>query len=266
MSELINSWNAHAAGNSSNQPIIFLHGFMGSGRIWIPTMHQIAASTHCIALDLPGHGMTEANLDQLDFDTLADEIIRFLDDNVQQTPLIIGYSLGGRVALHTALKYPDRFCGLVLESASPGIEDEAERVVRFASDTVWAEKLRQNDMRSFLTDWYRQPVFSYMESDMIKRIINKKSSNDPHQLAEIMMRLSQGRQLHLWEKLSAWDKPTQLITGELDVKYCKILERMASLMPNSSLAIIPGAGHIVHLEQNKDFIRVLNSFLSSYIL
>lgn len=266
MSGLVQDWNYHTAGENSAPPIIFLHGFMGNCRIWIPSFHLIADSTYCVALDLPGHGNTEADLGRLDFDSLADAIIGFIDDHDLSTPLLVGYSLGGRVALHTALRHPGHFRGLVVESTSPGIEDETERKTRFEQDSIWAEKLRGGDMRAFLTDWYRQPVFSYLGTEVIEKIINKKSSNDPHQLADAMLKLSQGLQTPLWDRLPEWTKPTLLVTGELDVKYCRILEKAHTLIPNSTLSIIPGAGHIVHLEQPEDFIRVLKSFLDSYIL
>ncbi|MCP4567243.1 MAG: 2-succinyl-6-hydroxy-2,4-cyclohexadiene-1-carboxylate synthase [FCB group bacterium] len=266
MPGLIQNWNYHSAGKAENTPLVFLHGFMGSCHIWTPTFHQIAGSAHCVALDLPGHGNTEADLEHLDFDSLTDAIIDFIDDQKLNRPLLVGYSLGGRIALHTALKHPEHFRGLVIESASPGIEDEKERITRFDNDSMWGEKLRGGDMRAFLTEWYRQPVFSYLGPEVIEKIINKKSSNDPLKLAEAMLRLSQGIQTPLWDRLAQWKKPTLLVTGELDVKYCRILERAHSLIPDSTLSIIPGAGHIVHLEQSKEFIRVLKSFLDSYIL
>lgn len=260
------TWRYHPVGVAGGQPLLFLHGFMGDGRVWMSTMNQIQEMVYSVALDLPGHGHTEADLDHLDFGSLADAVAAFAYDHFDRPAVLVGYSLGGRVALQAALSHPDRFRGLVLESASAGIEDETERRQRLQQDEAVAARLGATDMRNFLIEWYRQPLFASLSPETVAGIIDRKAHNDPGRLAEVVVKLSSGQQPSLWDRLSSWNKPTLIVAGELDDKYRALATRLAGQMKRSVLQIIPGAGHIVHLENNAAFVATLKSFLDAYIL
>jgi len=271
MSDLKITWNSYVAGEPGYQPIIFLHGFMGSGRIWLKTMDQLAEAHYCVALDLPGHGSTGADPGELSFDSLAEAIVDLVTSDSMITtsgkkPILTGYSLGGRVALYTALTFPHTFGALVLESSTPGIEARADRDSRLESDRRTAARLAGSDMRDFLIEWYRQPVFAYLPDDLKARIIEKKSSGNPVRLANALVKLSQGAQPSLWNLLAGYRDPVLVVSGEKDVKYVEIGGRMAGLFPRAEQVVIPHAGHIVHLENHKDFMSALKFFLSSHIL
>lgn len=268
MSMLKVKWHYIESGNTSGIPMLFLHGFMAHSGIWKPVIEQLPDSMYAVALDLPGHGKTEADLETLDFEPLSDAVNEFIQNQFGRPIVLLGYSMGGRIALYTALKYPENFIGLILESTTPGIENPEERGKRVLEDKAKAEKLRSTDIRTYLTDWYKLPVFASLERrpDLVEKIINKKSANDPNALAEVVVRLSPGRQKTLWNDLDRWKKPTLVIAGELDEKFCTVAKKMAPRFDDADLKIIPGAGHIVHLENHKDFTAVLNFFLSSRIL
>ena len=266
MSGCINKWHYHSAGDPASLPVLLLHGFMGSGRVWLPTMNQLAGQIFAIAPDLPGHGQTEADLETLDFDTLSSDLLDLCDRHFDRPPVIVGYSLGGRAALYAALKYPDRFSALVLESSSAGIEIESERRQRSEQDRQTADRLRSTDMVSFLTEWYQQPLFASLARETVAGIIQKKSGGNRHHFAEAVVRLSPGRQPSLWNRLPDWTKPILILSGALDTKYSQIAQRMAEYMPQARLEIIPDAGHIVHLENNQAFVAALKSFLTTCIL
>ena len=266
MSKLGVKWNYYRRGDRSGVPLIYLHGFMGSGKIWLPLMPRLPESICLIAPDLPGHGGTEAELNDLDFDSLSEALIDFIDQNSFDKPIIAGYSMGGRIALYTALKYRQKFRAMILESTTAGIENETDRRERFIHDQNMAEKLRQEDMKIFLENWYKQPVFAYLGKSVKDGIIQKKTSNDPDKLARVVTLLSPGIQPSLWEDLPKWDKPALIIAGELDRKYVEISEKMTANIKSAKLEIIKKAGHIVHLENLKEYSSVLNSFIRSYIL
>jgi 2-succinyl-6-hydroxy-2,4-cyclohexadiene-1-carboxylate synthase len=261
-------WHYQQAGEPSGVPILFLHGFMGHGGVWQQTVDQLPDGMFAVTPDLPGHGKTIANLEFLDFDSAAEAVAGFIEAQLNRPPVLVGYSMGGRIALYTALKFPEKFTGLVLESASPGISDAGERKKRLGEDKAKADKLLKTDVRTYLKEWYQLPVFDSLadKPELVEKIIQKKVGNDPAALAEVVVRLSPGVQPSLWDKLDRWDKTTLIIAGEKDNKFCEIARQMASCMPQGDLKIIPDAGHIVHLENNKDFASALNFFLSSYIL
>jgi 2-succinyl-6-hydroxy-2,4-cyclohexadiene-1-carboxylate synthase len=268
MTSLNVNWHSHQHGDRSRTPILFLHGFMSHGGVWRPVMDQLPDNMYSVALDLPGHGKTAADLSKLDFDNLADAIISFVNESFSGQTILCGYSMGGRIALYTALKYPDRFSMLILESTTPGIENRGDREKRLNEDRAKADKLRKSDIRTYLSDWYKLPVFSSLakKPDLVEKLIQKKSGNEPAALAEVILRLSSGIQPSLWDKLEKWDKPALIIAGELDTKFCDIAQQMAPHFSDVKLKIIPEAGHIVHLENHKAFMAALNFFLSSRIL
>ena len=267
MTDYLNTeWHFITSGNLEKIPIVFLHGYMGSCHIWKKTFTLLSDDFYAIAVDLPGHGKTQADLKNLNFDNLADDLVGLSSNISDRKWIICGYSLGGRVALYTALKYPEKFAGLVLESCNPGIEKEDKRKKRLQSDSLLSEKMQHQDMLSFLKDWYRQPVFDYLPDDLKQRIISKKSSGQPDRLAPVLTALSQGIQAPLWGKLSGIEIPVLIIAGEKDSKYVAIADCMAGQIPNNKLVIAQSAGHIVHLENHNVFMSALNSFLSSYIL
>lgn len=259
-------WHHSERGDPDKPGILFLHGFMGNCGIWAPVIDSLCDRYHCVALDLPGHGATTVNTDDLNFSNTARQIVKLSIEKFSHPPVICGYSMGGRIALHTALNYPDLFKGMIIESANPGIEIEHERRKRFVSDRDWADKLSQSSMKEFLIEWYSQAVFSYLPDDLIARIIEKKSNGDPTKLAMALIDYSQGLQQPLWRKLPQWEKPALIIAGQVDKKYCEIAERMVEVMLDAELCLVPDAGHIVHLEKRDRFIAVLKSWLDSRIL
>ncbi len=268
MKELIGKWHYYSAGAPSRKPVIFLHGFMGTGREWMPIIEPFSDDILGIAPDLPGQGRTSGDLTQLTFISLARALAAFVEEFCAQQPLLVGYSMGGRIALYTALMYPEVFSGLILESSSPGIEEEQEKQDRRELDGRRAEQLRQLGMEGFLREWYKLPVYDSLKNrpNLIEKIIEKKKVGDADSLAEVIVRLSPGIQPSLWNRLPQWRNPTLLIAGEQDTKFSDIARRMAALMPTADLRIIPDAGHIVHLENQLEFVTALKFFLSAYIL
>ena len=136
--------------------------------------------TYCIAVDLPGHG---ASLglppDTYTIEGATRAVIRTLDDIQVSRPVVAGYSMGGRLALYLALRFPERCAGLILESASPGLESASERAARRAADESKAERLQSGDFEAFLRDWYAQPLFASLAQDenLLHRTIEARRRN-----------------------------------------------------------------------------------------
>ena len=99
-------WSLHKTGDTSGHPLMLLHGFLGSGRDWHPLQTQLPGWIHSVAPDLPGHGSTQVDLEELDFDSLAAALAKLARTEFDRPPVLAGYSLGGRVALYTALAFP----------------------------------------------------------------------------------------------------------------------------------------------------------------
>jgi 2-succinyl-6-hydroxy-2,4-cyclohexadiene-1-carboxylate synthase len=255
-------WFTFRSGFPSGHPLLLLHGFLGSGADWLDVMDDLATNCYAVAPDLHGHGRTWTDLEKLDFDGLAGDLATLAAEEFDRPPIIAGYSMGGRIALYTALQHPEYFSGLVLESATAGIEKGQERRLRLTRDRDTARLLRNTGIKSFLLGWYKQSVFSSLTPKQIENLATSRSDNDAATAAFVLERLSQGRQPSLWPRLGELKLPTLLLAGDRDKKYGALAARMASAIPDCRLSIISEAGHITHMENKREFVGVLKKFLN----
>jgi 2-succinyl-6-hydroxy-2,4-cyclohexadiene-1-carboxylate synthase len=250
------------SGDRRSPAVLFLHGFMGSSSDWREIMAVIGDQTFRIAVDLPGHG---ASLglppDTYTIEGATRAVIRTLDDLEVVRPVVAGYSMGGRLALYLALRYPERCAGLFLESASPGLKGPSERAARLAADESKAERLESGDFETFLRDWYGQPLFAPLarDEDLLYRTIEARRRNDPGELARSLRGM--GSQPSMWGELEHLCVPTLAVAGGLDEKYAGISSRMASINPRLKFAVVPGAGHTVHAETPEAYTSLLWRFV-----
>jgi 2-succinyl-6-hydroxy-2,4-cyclohexadiene-1-carboxylate synthase len=254
------------SGDPRRPAILFLHGFMGSSADWDDVIPALGERHYCLAPDLPGHGISLGLPPEAYTVESAATMIRELLDGLKvPRATLAGYSMGGRLALYLALQHPERFSGLFLESASPGIEDAAERQARRKADEEKARRLESGDFRGFLEEWYRQPLFASLaqRGGLVEAAIEARSRNDPGELARSLRGMGAGEQPSLWGEMGVLQAPVLAVTGELDEKYVDIAVRMASLGPRVRTAVVPGAGHNVRLEAPGEYLALLRRFLDS---
>ena len=250
-------------GNQSKPGLVFLHGFLGSGADWLPVAESFSGDFSCILPDLPGHGQnTEIRADEvLDYDLFSDGLARTLPP---QAVDLVGYSLGGRVALYFALKYPERVKRLVLESTSPGIKDPEQRAERALLDQRRAEKILSGGLGLFVDDWYSQPLFSSLrlQPELSARLKSSRMQNSAAWMARVISEMSPGRQPWLGDRLGDLKMEVLLLAGELDLKYAAGLTSSAAKIPQAKAVSVPNAGHSIHAEQPESFIGILESFFN----
>jgi len=172
--------------------------------------------------------------------------------------------MGGRLALHYALKYPQRVTRLVLESSSAGLATEEERSTRRDTDAALADRIVRLGVEAFIDDWEALPLFASqaeLSTDARATIRELRLRNAPISLSASLRGLGPGSLPSLWERLTDITLPTLVLVGELDEKFAEVGERMAAAMPNARLVVIPSAGHAIHVEQPKAWCRAVTSFL-----
>lgn len=239
----------------SGPPILFLHGFLGSGHDFASehgVASRLASDYECITVDLPGHGRSMfIDPEAYSFDAMARSVIDVLDECELPRCTLYGYSMGGRVALYLLAHYPDRFERAVLESASPGLVGDEERRGRVESDNAWRNKLLSGTLERFLAEWYAQPVFADVAADPLKRaqMINKRIDNNPIGLAMSLDCAGTGVMPPLWDSLDSIDLPLLLLVGERDAKFRTVVGEMATRCASAMVAVIANAGHNVHQDQ-----------------
>lgn len=208
-------------------PLVFLHGFLGSSEDWKELIRYLP-SVPCFGVDLPGHGASPFT------EHFAEEMPLF-----SEPVHLIGYSMGGRLALQYAALFPQKVASLTLISSHPGLSSEEEKKQRIAQDENWAQQILQFEIDEFLRRWYDQSIFGDFRPDLTMR-----RKHTPQQLAQCLVHYSLGRQPLL---------PSQradCIVGEKDAKY-------RALLPNAT--VVPRAAHMVHLENPEDLASIIQT-------
>lgn len=226
--------------------LFLLHGFTHTGASWARVRAALPERYRALAPDLRGHGIAS--------DARPVTLPAVLEDLASAAPpgpfTLVGYSMGGRVALHLALApgVADRVQRLVLIGASPGIADAAERRDRYEADERVAAELRRLDIESLARHWARTPVLAGLPAEVLAQVHADRLLSTPEGLARALRGLGTGALPSLWERLGEIQVPVTLVVGERDEKFTAIAEQMAALLPDARVEMVAGAGHAVHLE------------------
>ena len=247
-------------------PLLMLHGFTGAAATWRALCHELADDFRLICLDILGHGESDSPADVSSYrmSAIAADIIDLLDQLDLPSSHLLGYSMGGRLALYLALRQPDRFGKLILESASPGLANAAEREARRRADEDLAEKIEARGIHWFVEAWERLPLWksqAQLPPEVLAAQRAQRLRNDRRGLAQSLRGMGSGAQPSLWQALPQLQLPTLLLVGELDAKFRRVNLSMATELPNAALRVIVAAGHNTHLEQRAAFTQALRSFL-----
>ncbi|MFJ7665467.1 2-succinyl-6-hydroxy-2,4-cyclohexadiene-1-carboxylate synthase [Lysinibacillus sp. NPDC097195] len=257
----VDIWN-----EAAEQTIVALHGFTGSTATWRNLAEELS-HIRIVAIDLIGHGQT-AVPEQVSRFAMAEQLLD-LEEIFDQLHLenftLLGYSMGGRIALSYALAYPHRVDKLVLESASPGLRTAKERYERCERDEVLANKIMLNGLQSFVNAWENIPLFASQKrlAQTVKQAVRtERLSQSEKGLANSLRGIGTGRQSSNWDNLTCLALPVLLITGSLDVKFCNIALEMKALLKNGKHITVNDVGHAIHVENPAEFATIVNEYLT----
>lgn len=251
-------------GDAAHPAVVFLHGFMGRGAEWLPVMETLADRFHCLAPDLPGHGASLGLPDRaFTFDGVTEALVALIETTPAGRAAVVGYSMGGRLALYLAAHRAGRVAALCLESANPGLRDPSARAARRALDARCADHMKA-DFSGFLREWYDQPLFHTLSRHPALReaLIRRRLAADPVELARALEGFSPGRQPALWTALARLTMQVLALAGSEDSRYAALLGEMKAVNPQINVELLPGAGHNVHAEAPEQYLRALNTFLT----
>lgn len=238
--------------------LALVHGFTQSGRAWGPAGAALAARFRLLALDAPGHGrsagVTAGLVDGAEM--MADAVAA-----ADGPAAWLGYSMGGRFALHVALARPEVVERLVLVSATAGIDDPAEREARRRSDEALAARVEAEGLEPFVRWWLTQPLFASLAAGAAE--LDGRLDGTAAGLASSLRRAGTGSQEPLWDRLAELRMPVLVVAGELDAKYRQLAHRLAAgIGTNATEAVIAGAGHACHLEAPGPFVDTVTGWLA----
>ncbi|MGI8932480.1 MAG: 2-succinyl-6-hydroxy-2,4-cyclohexadiene-1-carboxylate synthase [Phormidesmis sp.] len=255
------------AGKTTDPPLLILHGFLGSHLDFAATLPALSEHFYCITPDLPGHGQTLTAPVSYTFPATTKTLLSLLDHLSITRTHLLGYSMGGRLALYLACHFPERFRRVVLESASPGLKTAAERRQRVKKDEAIAHQLETMSLSDFLTQWYTNPLFLSLKNfpEHYEVMLRCRQANDPIELSYVLRGFSTGRQPSLWHQLSHISSPLLLLVGTLDHKFAIINRSMlAHYQRNRETQAVLKAcecGHNIHREAPNTYSQIVSNFL-----
>lgn len=244
--------------------LLMLHGFMGDHRVFDHLIDELSESCNPITLDLLGHGKSSKPNDPARYheSKQINDIFKLIQQ-LNLSPLyLFGYSMGGRLALKTALAAPEVFRGLILESTTSGINDESKRKQRRQTDEKRAQQI-ENDYQEFLNKWEKLALFQSplpINKELVQRYHNAQSEQDPKAMAASMRGFGTGSMRPAFSDLKQFPLPVLLIAGSEDQKYQQINNYLVNQFPDAIFSSVP-AGHRTHLDNPEAFLSELKNFI-----
>jgi 2-succinyl-6-hydroxy-2,4-cyclohexadiene-1-carboxylate synthase len=228
--------------------VLFIPGFMQRGDAWRPVAELLPERYPSTMLDHREHS----------FESRLAEIAEAGAGGV-----LVGYSLGGRLALRAALRSPGSFSAVVTVGATAGIDEGPLRVARAEADEKLASWIETASMEDVVSLWERQPMFADQSDALVEAQRSGRLSHDQRSLALLLRTAGQGALEPVWHDLRSFELPLLAIAGARDDGYMRAAKRIASTAPNGRLAIVEEAGHAPQLQQPDEVARLISEFLDA---
>jgi 2-succinyl-6-hydroxy-2,4-cyclohexadiene-1-carboxylate synthase len=245
-------------------PLVLLHGFLGCGEDWHALIEALGSDRPTLAPDLPGHGPAPPPIEPgpTSFDRAVAWVAERIEATLEPPVDVLGYSMGGRLALGLLAARPDLLRRAVVVGGSAGIDSEIERRTRKRADDFGARALEREPFAAWLDAWYAQPLFDALRRHPdFPAIRARRLRGRPRALALALRALSPGVQPPLRHRLSQSAVPLLLIAGSEDAKYAELGRDLAASNPSFRDVVVPRAGHAPHLETPDAFLAAVREFL-----
>jgi 2-succinyl-6-hydroxy-2,4-cyclohexadiene-1-carboxylate synthase len=252
----------HVEVRGTGPPLVLLHGFTQTGRLWGRFGELVGRGRTVVAVDLPGHGGSadmEADLPGTAA-LVASAVLGAVGP--AETCDVVGYSLGARVGLQLLVGTDLAVRRLAVVGASGGIEDSEERERRRRSDASMARELEASgDLGAFVDAWLRRPMF-----ERLTRVgaagMDERLGNTARGLASSLRSCGAGAQAPIWDRLSGVDPPVLAIAGTDDTRYAAHALRLSRLVRRAAASLVPGGGHAAHLAQPEHTARLIGHWFA----
>lgn len=251
---------------NQSKKLIVLHGFTGTAKSW-QKFAKLLPDVHVIALDMIGHGASDVPLKASQYEMAVQvELIHAVTEKLGiKRFTLLGYSMGGRIALSYALTYQQQVENLILESASPGLLQESERAVRKQADDTLADFIEQKGIDAFVEKWENIPLFASQKKlplDVQQAIRQERLQQQPLGLANSLRGIGTGMMPSVWNQLSMLSIPVHLLVGELDTKFVNIANEMEKSIQKVQITQFLGCGHTIHVENLSQFATIVKDSIS----
>ena len=236
----------HRFGDAKAVPVLWLHGWLGQGSDGEALQEVLGENVQFICPDLPGHGETPIGSWELS------ALLRTLAEVAARCEIVMGYSLGGRLLMMAAARYPLAFGSLVIESAHPGLCSEEERMKRKMVDSQRAQDLRDMGLDAFCRQWYQAGMWAGLPPP--------DREGDPKELAEALQRFGLCHQPDLRPWLRTTRNPLLWLAGTRDRAYVSHADWCRQ--HTSHQVEVVDTGHNIHDQNPGDWARLIQQFIS----
>jgi 2-succinyl-6-hydroxy-2,4-cyclohexadiene-1-carboxylate synthase len=226
--------------------VLFVPGFMQRGSAWAPVADLLPERYPSVLLDHREH-------------TFEGRLAEIAAEG--EGAVVCGYSLGGRLAIHAALRDPSRYAGLVTIGAAAGIDEPAARRERARADEKIAAWMETASIEDVVAVWERQPLFADQADSLVDDQREGRLSHDPGELAVLLRTAGQGTLNSVWYELGRLKLPWLALAGARDERYGAAARRIAHEAPGARFELVPDAGHAAHLQQPEHVARLIVDFL-----
>jgi len=240
--------------------LVLMHGLLGSPQMWRRVIDQVQPPDGALTLTLPGHGLSPWRAGAT-FEEVVDAMAERLP--LGAPSLVVGYSLGARIALRLAARYPERIARALLIGVHPGFSEDAPRLARAAFDDGLAAKLEREGLVRFVEDWEKLPVFASQATLPPETRASRRSerlAHDPASIAWALRTLSLGR-MPCHDDLSVIAPEVHLVTGALDEKFTAVNRALVRTSKRATHHVIENAGHDIALEAPQALAALISSLL-----
>jgi 2-succinyl-6-hydroxy-2,4-cyclohexadiene-1-carboxylate synthase len=227
-------------------PVLLIPGFMQPASAWAPVAERLEPPV--TLLDHREHSF-EGRLAEIEAGGTG--------------ALLVGYSLGGRLALRAALRDRGAYAGLVTVGVTAGIEDAAERAARAQADDRLASWIEAAPIEDVVAVWERQPLFADQSDALVEQQRAGRLAQDPRALAMLLRTAGQGVLEPVWANLLSFELPLLALAGGRDEGYASAARKIADTAPNASAQIVEHAGHAPQLQQPGEVASLIAAFRSN---
>lgn len=231
--------------------IFALHGFLGRPNDWNSLFNGLSYAKQMFLEDL-------FQAPPLPFDQWANNFNNKAASFKDRPRILMGYSMGGRLALHALVDQPELWDAAIIISAHPGLDTEKAKLQRLEKDESWAKRFEEEDWSLLIKEWNNQSTFSGDDKSFVREELYY--SRDI--LAGVLRQWSVAYQDNLQEKIEQLPMPILWIAGEQDLIFAEIAHKQKLKHPFSKIWVAKNATHRVPWQQQQQFLSTVNQFLT----
>lgn len=261
-------------GSSPESPtILAFHGFGGSGQDFEPVAKALDhLGLNWIAPRLSAFTPRHAHFPDEEPYLLREEFLRSIHQIIKECGvkklIVMGYSIGGRIALQYTLCHQESVRGLILIGATPGIRDASLMLERRELEEEWIDRIDSEGVVAFQNYWQTLPVVASqvrIPEEIKEAIRNRRRAALPRELIFSLKLFGQGVFPALWDNISELEIPALLVAGADDEKYLELAQEMQKEMKHGTVEAISSAGHMAHLENTPAFANCCEKFINKLV-